>query len=129
MVLQALYRQEFVETSIDEIVAEINLDEQSKYITQTLNGISALRSDLDKLIDRYALGWRVERLAILDRNILRLGLYEVLYSQEIAPEIAINEAVELAKRYGTENAPSFINGILDRAWKEATTESKHPANA
>jgi len=63
----------------------------------------------------------LDRLSLVDRNILRIGLYELLYG-DTPPEVAIDEAVELAKTYGTEKAPAFINGILDRVWKEEKCE-------
>jgi transcription antitermination protein NusB len=128
LVLQALYQQEFVDASIDEIISELDAKDQRQYIEETLNGIAARLPELDGLIDRYAIGWRVERFAILDRNILRLGLYELLHSSQIPAEVAIDEAVELAKRYGTDNARSFINGILDRVWKESKAKGNPPAS-
>ena len=117
LVLHVLYEREFVDTPLAEMIAERDTGDQREYVEQTLNGVLERIVDLDKTIDQYALGWRVERLAVLDRNILRLGLYELLHASEIPAEVAIDEAVELAKKYGTDNAPSFINGILDRVWK------------
>lgn len=117
LVLHVLYEREFVDTPLAEMIAERDTGDQREYVEQTLNGVLERIVDLDKIIDQYALGWRVERLAVLDRNILRLGLYELLHASEIPAEVAIDEAVELAKKYGTDNAPSFINGILDRVWK------------
>jgi len=70
------------------------------------------------LIGEKTIGWKFERLALLDRNILRLGVYELLYFDDVPPEVALDEAVELAKKFGTEQARKFINGILDRIWKE-----------
>ena len=70
------------------------------------------------MLAERTIGWRFERLALLDRNILRLGVYELLHCDDVPPEVAIDEAVELAKMYGTEQARSFVNGILDRIWKE-----------
>lgn len=119
LVLHVLYEREFVDTPLVEIVSELELDNQGQYIEETLHGVVDHLADLDEMIGRYAVGWRVERLAVLDRNILRLGLYELLHAQDIPAEVAINEAVELSKKYGTENAQSFINGILDRVWKDA----------
>ncbi len=69
------------------------------------------------MIGKRTVGWRFERLAFMDRNILRLGTYELLHLPEVPPEVAIDEAVELCKKYGTENAQAFVNGILDRIWK------------
>ncbi len=119
LVLHILYEREFIDTPLAEMISERDAGDQRQYLEQTLNGVVERIADLDKTIDQYALGWRVERLAVLDRNILRLGLYELLHAQEIPAEVAIDEAVELAKKYGTDNAPSFINGILDRVWKDA----------
>ena len=118
LVLQLLYEREFVDKPLAEMVYEHDPEDQREYMEETLRGITDRLADLDQLIDRYAIGWRVERLAVLDRNILRLGLYELLHAPDIPAEVAIDEAVELSKKYGTEHAQSYINGILDRAWKD-----------
>lgn len=86
-----------------------------------LTGILEHQATLDALIDSRTHGWGVDRLALLDLNILRLALFELLYTQTPA-EVVMNEAIELAKIYGTEKAPSFVNAILDRVWKERSTE-------
>ncbi|MCD6135968.1 transcription antitermination factor NusB [Candidatus Bipolaricaulota bacterium] len=117
--LHILYEREFIDTPLAELISERDAGDQRQYLEQTLDGVVERITELDQTIDQYALGWRVERLAVLDRNILRLGLYELLHAPEIPAEVAIDEAVELAKKYGTDNAPSFINGILDRVWKDA----------
>ncbi|HEX6988322.1 MAG TPA: transcription antitermination factor NusB [Bacillota bacterium] len=69
-------------------------------------------AEIDRLIGELAVGWRVERMAVVDRNILRIGVAELLYSPEVPVSVAINEAVELAKRYSTPEAARFVNGIL-----------------
>lgn len=117
VVLRLLYRLEFKDTPLEELLSEEDLDDQADFIRGRLAGILAHREEIDGIIDRRAEGWGIDRLATVDRNILRLGIYELLYT-DIPPEVAIDEAVELAKEYGTENAPRFINGILDRVWKE-----------
>ncbi len=112
-VLKALYSKEFLERY------EIKEKGKDKYERQVYDGIVDKKDEIDNLIDNYAEGWRVDRLAILDRNILRIGIYEMLYlDPPTPPEVMINEAVELAKTYGTEESPKFINGILDRVWHE-----------
>jgi len=121
LVLQVLYEREFVDTPIAEILAEHEADDQRQYVEETLRGVVKHLPDLDEKINQYALGWRVDRLAVLDRNILRLGLFEILHAPDIPAQVAIDEAVELSKKYGTENAQSFINGILDRVWKDSST--------
>ena len=120
LVLHLLYEREFVDTPLAKMISEHeDTNDQSEYVEETLRGVVEYLADLDDVINRYAVGWRVERLAVLDRNVLRLGLYELLHASDIPAEVAIDEAVELAKKYGTEQAQSFINGILDRVWKDA----------
>ena len=120
--LNALYQQEFVERSISEMLSEIDPGDQRDYIEQVFSGITAYRDEIDDLIGQHTVGWRFERLALIDRNILRLGIFELLYLPSIPPEVAINESVELCKKYGTERARVFVNGILDRIWKETRDE-------
>lgn len=94
------------------------------YARQLTSGILKHCQELDQVIDRYAVDWDIKRLGGADRNILRLALYEMLFDEKLPPAIAINEAVDLAKIYGTAESPRFINGILGRFaddQKEMTT--------
>jgi len=116
-VLSALYQREFRDIPLKEMLAEINPGDQRSYIERVFAGIIARRDEIDVLISQRIVGWRFERLAFIDRNILRLGIFELLYFPEVPPEVAIDEAVELCKKYGTDNARVFVNGILDRIWK------------
>lgn len=118
--LKALYGSEFVQGRVDldgELLAE-NPGEQRDFIEEVYQGTLNHREEIDKLISSFTVGWKVERLAVLDRNILRMAIYEMLYSEGTPAAVVMNEAIELAKEYGTDNAPKFINGILDRIWKE-----------
>jgi len=124
-VLTALYRREFTDASLDDMLEGGDPGEQRPYIEQVFHGVLNRRAEIDRLIGERTIGWRFERLALLDRNILRIGVYEILYLPEVPGEVAIDEAVELAKAYGTEPARAFINGILDRIWKE-TDARKDP---
>jgi len=117
ILLKLLFQRDFRPVSPEELLAEDSLGDQEDYIRRTLQGIIAHQEEIDRLIEEKAVGWRLERLVSVDRNILRLGIYELLYS-DIPGEIAINEAVELSKKYSTEHSHIFINGILDRVWKE-----------
>jgi transcription antitermination protein NusB len=83
------------------------------YTLELLQGIWQNCGHIDKLISRCAKNWRLERIAITDRNLLRIGVYEMVYCDDVPAQVAINEAVEIAKRYGSEDSPAFINGILD----------------
>ena len=119
-VLRCLYRREFLDLPPEELLAEEgDLGKERGFACSLLEGIQAHQPEIDRLIDQRAQGWGLDRLALVDRNILRLALYELLYT-DTPPEVVIDEAVELAKEYGTEQAPKFINGILDRVWKEET---------
>ncbi len=118
LLLSALYRSEFQPVSLEDLFEETNPGDQRDYIESSLQGILAQRPEIDKLLREKTVGWRLERLALLDRNILRIGVYELLYDHDIPPEVALDEAVELAKKFGTQPAQRFVNGILDRIWKE-----------
>lgn len=87
------------------------------YTQQLLQGIWQNCDHIDNLISRCAKNWRLERIAITDRNLLRIGVYEMVYCDDVPSQVAINEAVEIAKRYGSEDSPAFINGILDAVKK------------
>ncbi len=117
-VLFALYRSEFLPISLEELLEEEDPGDQRDYVESVFHGVNAKRDELDRMIGARTVGWRFERLALLDRNILRIGVYELLYCDDVPAEVAMDEAVELAKKYGTEQAQSFINGILDRIWKD-----------
>lgn len=121
--LAALYRREHVDAPLDEMLAEVEPGDQRDYIETVFEGILERLDEIDRMIGERTVGWRFERLALIDRNILRLGVYELLYLDEVPPEVAMDEAVELAKKFGTEQARSFVNGILDRIWKEHGTKS------
>jgi N utilization substance protein B len=73
---------------------------------------------VDKVISRHAENWQISRMAVVDKNILRLGVYELMHTEDIPPKVTINEAVELAKRFGDLDSPKFINGILDSVFRK-----------
>jgi len=120
-ILKALYGSEFIELGpdpIDSLLADCNPGEQREFIEEIYRGTLENKREIDELISSFAVGWKVDRLAFLDRNILRMAIYELLFYEETPPEVVMNEAIELSKEYGTDNAPKFINGILDRVWRE-----------
>jgi N utilization substance protein B len=81
--------------------------------------VEAHRADLDEEIARHARGWDIDRISPLDRNIMRVALYEVAHSDDVPTEVAIDEAIEIAKRYSGADAPGFVNGILGAAVRAA----------
>jgi transcription antitermination protein NusB len=84
------------------------------YLKELVEGVGSHLEELDAFIVRYSEHWRLERMTIVDRNLLRLAIYELLYQSQIPPKVVINEAVEMAKRYGSEASGGFVNGILDQ---------------
>ncbi len=115
--LQVLYEVDTVGHSIEEslgwVTEQARLDESSSsFIYHLAEEVIAQRDDLDVEIQRYAQSWPVEQLSPVDRNILRIAIYEVKRGKEVPLQVAINEAVELAKRFGGEGSPRFINGVL-----------------
>jgi len=88
------------------------------YSREVVAGVWENKAALDRLIRRASKNWRVERMSHVDRNILRIAIYEVVYREDVPPKVSIDEAVELGKRYGTEESGAFINGILDHIYNE-----------
>jgi N utilization substance protein B len=83
-----------------------------------VRGVKRDQAKTDELIEQYAEHWQLDRMAVVDRNILRLAIYEILGGDDVPGKVAINEAIEIAKKFGTEESSRFINGILDRIYKE-----------
>jgi len=88
-------------------------DRAHPYFFRLVEGVRTYLAELDAYISRFSEHWRLERMACVDRTILRLALFELLHCPEAPPKVVVNEAVELGKRFGAENSGAFINGILD----------------
>jgi transcription antitermination protein NusB len=84
----------------------------AEFARELVRGVSEQRQKLDRYIGRYAPEWPVEQIAIIDRNILRIAIYEILFGADTPTKVAINEAVELAKEYGSDSSGRFVNGVL-----------------
>jgi len=95
----------------------LRIPELVEFARGLVSGVRRNRPELDALIEKAAENWSLSRMAVTDRNVLRLGAYEILLSETPDP-VAINEAVEIAKRYGTAQSAPFVNGILDRLMHE-----------
>ena len=83
-----------------------------------IRGTKLHEAKIDEMISGYAQNWEIERMAVVDRNILRQGIFELLWAEEVPPKVAINEALEVAKKFSTQESSRFINGVLDRIHKE-----------
>ena len=127
--LQSLYEYEFRKESADDSVnvqdiLSRNLERYETAIDDTgfvetlVNGVIAEQSDIDGKIQPIAPDWPIEQIARIDRNILRIGVYELLHQAAVVPpKVAINEAVELAKAFGSDNSSKFVNGVLGTAYR------------
>lgn len=98
-----------------ELAQLVRADEDSqRFAEQLVNGVLENLTDIDGLIGSASTNWKVKRMARVDRNILRMACFELRYLKDIPPKVTLNEAVEIAKRYGSTESGAFINGILDR---------------
>lgn len=84
-----------------------------EFAEQLVRGTLAHKDEIDQCITKYAINWSIDRMAVVDRNILRYAVYELLYEDVIPPKVTINEALDISKKYGTPKSSAFINGILD----------------
>jgi transcription antitermination protein NusB len=109
----ALYQEEITGRPLEDL-----LEEAKPFTHELATQVDAGRAELDELIGKHSKGWSLERIAPLERNIMRVALFEALHSDEIPVEVAIDEAVELAKEYCGADAPGFVNGILGAALAE-----------
>ncbi len=117
-VFQTLFMMDFLGVGPDEAIPLFALVSSpvpdAEYYDGTVRGVWENREEIDELIRRAAEHWRLERMTLVDRNILRLGAFEICLSRDIPFVVAINEAVDLGKRFGSEESGAFINGILDK---------------
>ena len=95
------------------------VDEETRVFGDALvRGTKANQAKIDQIISQFAEHWDLGRMAVVDRNILRLAVYELLWTDDVPPKVVINEAIEIAKKFGTKESSRFINGMLDRIHKE-----------
>ncbi|MDD5465913.1 MAG: transcription antitermination factor NusB [Candidatus Omnitrophica bacterium] len=121
-VLQMLYQVEITRGNWQETLENFWQGNERKdvpgelkdFSAQLLGGVVNHMQEIDKKISKYAANWQLERMAFVDRNIMRLGCFELLFRQDIPPKVAINEAVELAKKYSGLESGKFVNAILDQ---------------
>jgi len=94
-----------------------------EFATQLVQGVSEHREELDREIRAVAQNWEITRMAVIDRNVLRMAAFELFHCPDVPPKVAINEAIELGKRFSTQNSGAFINGILDKIKDRARSGS------
>ena len=124
LALKFLYQTEFNSNSPDSelnsFCERANVSEEIQDFTQTLiKNIFIHKKEVDGLLKKISANWVPDRMAMIDKNILRLGICELMFDSTTPPKVVINEAVEIAKKFGTEESPDFINGILDKVYKDS----------
>jgi len=133
LALQALYQGELAgETGLldfEEFCAHFQVNKKAMpYAKKLLQGVQGKREEINQRISRYAENWRLERMSVIDRNILRLAVFELHYQDDVPTSVAINEAVEIAKRYSTDDSGSFINGVLDAMARDEISGTGNKTN-
>jgi len=103
-----------LDLSKEQMEGHQNQDEIFDYARVLVEGVVAMHSDIDDQIETFSQGWAIDRMPSLDKAILRVALWEILFNDEVPDEVAIDEAVEIAKEYSTDDSGSFINGLLAR---------------
>lgn len=131
--MQSLYEWDFLgmEKEKLESITEKNIEdfgkglESNDFIWSLVNGVEDKIESIDKIIEKTAPEWPINQINILDRNILRIGIFELLFEKvdEVPPKVAINESIELAKNFGGESSRRFVNGVLGTIYRELINET------
>lgn len=144
--LKLLYALEYTQAEVDTVLAtswsiaadaedaeDETLHEMSRdvraFTVALVSGVMAQRDDIDAIIQAASLHWSLERIGLVERNLLRFAIYELLHMADIPPKVTINEAVEIAKRYGAADASVFVNGILDRITHDVVPQAAEALSA
>ncbi|MBP3964370.1 MULTISPECIES: transcription antitermination factor NusB [Paenibacillus] len=130
IVVQSLYQMEMNEeatasSAVDMLVSEVNDENEieadaadveriDEYVREMVQGVIERKTAIDDMLQHYLTGWQVDRLSRVDRQILRLACYELVFRDDVPPKAIINEAIELAKHFGTDESGKFVNGVLGR---------------
>ena len=125
--LSLLYEAEMKGASIEAVLDDLALPPDA-FVIDVLRGVGAHQARIDELIERFAIDWELDRMPVVDRNVLRVGVYELLERPDIPVGVAISEAVELAKRFSTDESGRFVNGVLSSVASEVRPEQAPPAS-
>ena len=131
LALKFLYQCELNKSDIDEqmklfLEQNSSYDEVDSYMKELVKAVIKQMHEIDVYIQKFSDNWMLDRMTVIDRNILRIGTCELLFDFLTPPKVAINEAVDIAKKYGNEDSPEFINGILDKIYKEIRQKRSLP---
>ncbi|HUR28082.1 MAG TPA: transcription antitermination factor NusB [Planctomycetota bacterium] len=134
LALQFLYQVDLrgssAESERDAFLRSEEKDKEARAFAEArIEGVTSNRPELDRTIQEVAQNWDISRMAVIDRNVLRIATFELLHCKDIPPKVAINEAIEIGKRFSTSNSGAFINGILDKIKSRHVDKVKSPASA
>jgi len=124
LALQVIYQWDITRQDAARVLSQLEEhfspgEGRDDFAERIVLGVMKHCKEIDRLIEGYSENWRLDRMSFIDRNILRIATFELVYCEDIPPKVALNEAIDLGKRYGSGDSGSFINGILDRMQKEA----------
>jgi N utilization substance protein B len=129
--LQILYQMDIVKSGASETTDKYwqGTDDKPEaeileFSNRLVRGVSENMGRIDEIISTYAKNWEIKRMAVVDRNIIRMAAYELIFLEDIPPKVSLNEAIDIAKKYGDEDSGKFVNGILDRINKEVSPNAK-----
>ncbi|MFA5127831.1 MAG: transcription antitermination factor NusB [Patescibacteria group bacterium] len=133
--MQTLFEWDFRGSENDRLpqILEHNFQEfgdglsEKEFTVELINGVIANMKKIDKVISEYAPDWPIEQITVVDRNVLRLGVYELVFAKNVPPKVAINEAIELAKGFGGPSSGKFVNGVLGAIFKNLPPEEQAAA--
>ena len=125
--MQTLYELDFRAGSEKDDVMDRNISEyeekcESEFVDLLVEGVSKIKDELEQIVTESAPEWPMDQISLIDREILRIAIYELLYVNDIPPKVSINEAVELAKQFGGENSSKFVNGVLGTIYRKYETQ-------
>src|SRR3990170_6936191 len=127
LALQILFQYDLTkgECNTDEFFKDKEIEDDTKeFAIRLKDAVIAHLEEIDAIIKKKTKGWTLKRMAVVDRNVLRFAICEMMYFPDIPPKVTINEAIEIAKKYGSEDSGQFVNGILDSIYKEECKVNK-----
>ena len=127
--LQTLYQWNVTQRDVRQILDQLRVhfspeEEKDQFAERIVLGVLEHCSQLDQVIEASSEHWRLDRMSLIDRNILRIATFELLYCSETPPKVVLNEAIDLGKRFGSDDSGSFINGILDRVQRDVVRKNE-----
>lgn len=131
IVMQSLFEWDFKDRKEDlTVIVDNNLKEfardlgETDFVYELAKGVAGKLAEIDAIIAKTAPEWPIDQVSLVDRNVLRLGIYELMFLKNVPPKVAINEAVELAKTFGGESSGKFVNGVLGTLYKQIVPEEE-----